>query len=32
MDHHFDLDSLGRFTGELAEAGLQLVPESSPQR
>ena len=32
MDDHFDPDSLGRFTGELAEAGFQLVPESSPQR
>ena len=32
MDDHFDPDSLGRFTGGLAEAGFQLVPESSPQR
>ena len=32
MDDHFDRDSLGRFIGELAEAGFQLVPESSPQR
>ena len=32
MDLHFDLDSLGRFTNELAAAGFQLVPESSPER
>ena len=32
MDDHFDLDSLGRFTGELASIGFRLVPESSPQR
>ena len=31
-DDHFDLDSLRAFTRELAEAGLQPVPESNPQR
>ena len=31
-DDHYDLDSLKIFTGELAEAGFQPVPESNPQR
>ena len=32
MDDHFDLDSLERFTGELADAGFQPVPDSYTQR
>ena len=32
MDDHFDLGSLERFTGELADAGFQSVPESAPHR
>ena len=31
-DVHFDLDSLERFTAELAEAGFQPVPESNAQQ
>ena len=31
-DDHFDLESLERFTGELADAGLQPAPVSNPQR
>ncbi len=31
-DDHFHLDSLEKFIGELADAGFQLVPESSYQR
>ena len=32
MNDHFDLDSLNGFTGELADAGFQPVPQSNPQR
>ena len=31
-DDHFDLESLERFTGELADAGFQPAPVSNPQR
>ena len=31
-DDHFDLDSLERFTGELADSGFQPVAESNSQR